>query len=283
MFLFICSIIVLLLLLGFYLANKNTYQVSFKKIEPYKLNLKNHNSNLHILHLSDIHLENLSITPEQLYANVKDEKIDLIALTGDFLDRKKSIPKLIPYLQLFNQLNPRYGVFAVLGNHDYVLKGKNLHTLTSLLEEHHVTVLQNNSTTIDVNGNALNIIGVDDFSTNRSDLNMSYQNIKRGFNLVLTHDPNIVLTMKNYHFDYLLSGHFHGGQIHWPKPYHLVKMGKLARLNIIRGLHLYNDKPFYISEGLGQTGINIRIGSTPEITMHCLNISLQEIKHAVVI
>ncbi|SIA96504.1 phosphodiesterase YaeI [Mycobacteroides abscessus subsp. abscessus] len=74
--------------------------------------------------------------------------------------------------------------------------------------------------------------------------------------------------MKDYKYDYLLSGHFHGGQIHWPKPYHLAKMGKLVRMNMVKGLHYHNGMPFYISEGLGQTGVNIRIGSRPEITFH---------------
>lgn len=87
-------------------------------------------------------------------------------------------------------------------------------------------------------------------------------------NIVLTHDPTLVLEMEGYHFDYLLAGHFHGGQICYPKAYHLAKMGKLARKNIIKGLHMHNDSPFYISEGLGQTGFNIRIGSRPEITFH---------------
>lgn len=82
----------------------------------------------------------------------------------------------------------------------------------------------------------LNIIGIDDFSTSRSDVEKSYAGTAEGYNLVLTHDPNIVLAMQNYHFDYLLSGHFHGGQIHWPKPYHLLKMGKLVRMNMIKGL-----------------------------------------------
>lgn len=86
--------------------------------------------------------------------------------------------------------------------------------------------------------------------------------------IVLTHDPNVVLEMHDYSFDYLMAGHFHGGQICYPKAYHLVKMGKLARKNIIKGLHTHNKKPFYISEGLGQTGINIRVGSRPEITFH---------------
>ena len=76
--------------------------------------------------------------------------------------------------------------------------------------------------------------------------------------------------MQHIDYAYLLSGHFHGGQIHWPKPYHLVKMGKLAQMNIIKGLHKYDGKPFYISEGLGQTGVNIRLGSRPEMTFHQL-------------
>jgi predicted MPP superfamily phosphohydrolase len=86
--------------------------------------------------------------------------------------------------------------------------------------------------------------------------------------LVLTHDPNVVLEMNAYHFDYLLAGHFHGGQIHWPRPYHLWKMGRLARQRRVRGLHYENGRAFYISEGLGQTGVNLRLGSHPEITIH---------------
>lgn len=95
--------------------------------------------------------------------------------------------------------------------------------------------------------------------------------MKDGINLVLTHDPDIVPHMKDYHFDYLLSGHFHGGQIHWPKPYHLAKMSKtLTERNMIKGYHEWEGKPFYINEGLGQTGVNIRIGSKPEVTLHVM-------------
>jgi uncharacterized protein len=71
----------------------------------------------------------------------------------------------------------------------------------------------------------------------------------------------------------LLSGHFHGGQIHWPKPYHLAAMGELVGMNMIKGLHVHDGKPFYISEGLGQTGVNIRVGSRPEITIHRLPVA----------
>lgn len=251
-----------------YLAYKNTKDIKINKIKINSNNFTASNKPLSILHLSDLHLENISLSANQLKDKLANESVDLIALTGDFLDRKRTIPKLIPYLRVLNDLNPKHGIYAVFGNHDYVLKGDDLRRLKYTLEEFGCIVLQNESKTITFYGQTVNIIGIDDFSTNRSDVAASYRNVKEGKNIVLTHDPNIVLHMGNYTFDYLMAGHFHGGQICYPKAYHLVKMGKLARKNIIKGLHIHERKPFYISEGLGQTGINIRIGSRPEITFH---------------
>lgn len=276
---FLIAILITVLAFGIYRANKNTHNVVINRIDVNACMNKADNSNsptLNILHLSDIHLENLSISPETLYQKLKNEKIDLIALTGDFLDRKRSIPKLVPYLTVLNELKVEHGMYAIFGNHDYVLKNERFEELKKTLEDNGCITMQNENASILIEGNKLNIIGIDDFSTKRSDIDQSYKNINGGYNLVLTHDPNIVLHMDNYHFDYLLSGHFHGGQIHWPKPYHLAKMGKLARLNIIKGFHERNGKPYYISEGLGQTGVNIRVGSLPEITIHKVNISSEE-------
>ncbi|MCY8235006.1 metallophosphoesterase [Priestia endophytica] len=269
-------ILLFIALLGvlFYLFNrayKNTKDIIINRIEINQTDKQE--SVLNILQLSDMHLENISITPDELHEKLKDETIDLIALTGDFLDRKRTIPKLIPYLKVLNQLDVKYGMYAVFGNHDYVLRKDDLNNLKEILEVHGCKVMQNENKVISVEGRTVNIIGIDDCSTGRSDLEASFANITNGTNLVITHDPNIVLNMKNYHFDYLMAGHFHGGQICYPKAYHLMKMGKLVKMNMIKGMHVHDGKPFYINEGLGQTGINIRIGSRPEITLHQLSIS----------
>jgi predicted MPP superfamily phosphohydrolase len=274
---FLLFVLALIIAYSVFRAYKNTKDVIVNKVA---LHSPNQNPlNLNILQLSDLHLENISISPEELYQRLKHESVDLIALTGDFLDRKRSIPKLIPYLKVLNELNPAYGIYAVFGNHDYVLSKANLQELKQTLLEYNCKVLQNENDYINVNGKHVNIIGIDNFSTKHSDLVSSYEGVKSGFNLVLTHDPNVVLYMKDYHFDYLLSGHFHGGQICYPKAYHLVKMGKLARMNVIKGLHTLDGKPFYISEGLGQTGVNIRVGSRPEITIH--QVSAPAVSHSV--
>ncbi|TLS35072.1 metallophosphoesterase [Pseudalkalibacillus caeni] len=271
-----------LLSIIFYRAYQNTHDMTVNVIKPAKVNLQDERE-ISVLQISDMHLENISITPETLYKTLKHEQIDLIALTGDFLDRKRSIPKLIPYLKLFQKLNPTYGTFAVFGNHDYVLKGENFNLLKRTLISYGCKVMQNEKDYISVNGTKVAIVGIDDFSTDKSDLARSFEGLQEGYRLVLTHDPNIVLTMKDYKYDYLLSGHFHGGQIHWPKPFHLIKMGKLVSMNMVKGLHEYDGRPFYISEGLGQTGLNIRLGSRPEITIHKLGIPAKEKQKSVAI
>ncbi|WP_163538844.1 metallophosphoesterase [Gracilibacillus sp. YIM 98692] len=254
--------------------NTKLVNIEHKKIENSNLNVPL--SWFRVLQLSDLHLENISITPNQLYQELKDQQIDLIAITGDLLDRKKTIPKLASYLEALQKLNPVHGIYVVFGNHDYVLREDDLDQLKALLHEYGCKLLINEHETIEVNGGYMNIIGIDDYSTNHSNIEKSYDGVDKGYRLVLTHDPNIVLSMSDYPFDYLLSGHFHGGQIHWPKPFHLLKMGKLVRMNVVQGLHYQDGKPFYISEGLGQTGVNIRIGSRPEITFHDIQLEVEE-------
>ncbi|KXG43243.1 metallophosphoesterase [Tepidibacillus infernus] len=261
-------ILIATLILLYYHAHKNTYHPEFREVH---LNINHKDLKpLHILHLSDLHMENISITPEQLSQQLKGQKIDIIALTGDYLERIKNIDKFLDYLKVLHHLKPKYGIYVVFGNHDYLLREK-INIFQEAIEKTGAVVLRNENRTIQIGNQTINIIGIDDFSTKRSDLKRSFDGIKSGINLVLTHDPNVVLHMADYSFDYLLSGHFHGGQIHWPKPYHLVKMGKLARQNIIKGLHFHQERAFYISEGLGQTGINIRLRSKPEITLHTLS------------
>src|SRR5699024_7683685 len=144
---------------------------------------------------------------------LKHEQIDLIALTGDFLDKKRSIPKLVPYLRILNRLQPTYGIYAVLGNHDYVLKDKDLAHLIEVLEHHNCCVLQNENESFNINHQTINVIGIDDYSTQRSNLSAAYKHVQNGTNIVITHDPTVVLEMKDYPFEYLMAGHFHGGQI----------------------------------------------------------------------
>lgn len=271
LWIFVAAVVCLLAIARF-----NTYKPNVKRVElevAHSLNGRR----LNILHLTDLHMEKCSIQPQALLRLVQGERIDLIALTGDYLDTKEMTGRFLQYLDVLASLKPRYGMYAVFGNHDYVI-ADHLPHLKREMEKRNCIVLQNEHRTVSLEeGSDLHIIGIDDYYTGRSDVGRAFQGVgDRGIRLVLTHDPNIVLEMKAVTFDYLLSGHLHGGQIHWPKPYHLKRMGKLPHLQIFRGLHYYRDRAFYISEGLGQTGLNLRLRSRPEITFHTLCDSLEK-------
>ncbi len=269
----------LLLLLFFALigrAYRNTFRAQINHVPivlkpSQRVQIDSDRSSLRILHLSDLHMENISIPAERVIADVGEDELDLIAITGDLLDRERSIPKALRFVETIAQLRPKLGVYVVFGNHDYVLPACTLEKLKAGLEQLGCHVLCNQTVTVASSVGKLHIIGIDDYATRHSDIAKSYRHVSAdGVRLVLTHDPNIVLKMKEFDYDYLLSGHFHGGQIHWPKPFHLRKMGALPKMNIVKGLHYRDGRPFYISEGLGQTGLNVRLRSRPEITIHTL-------------
>lgn len=260
--------IIISALIMYYYAYQNTHKPITNNV---KIQLKNTRSAnpIKILHLSDFHMERITISPQDLFNKLDHEDIDIIALTGDYLEKLKNVDKFLCYLDILFKLNPKYGVYVVFGNHDYLLKNK-INYFQKIIEDTGAIVLRNENRSITVDGQNINLIGIDDFKTKRSNIEKSYTDLQAGVNIVLTHDPNVVLNMKNYHFDYLLSGHFHGGQICWPIPFHLIKMGKLPRKYIFKGLNFSNEKPYYINDGLGQTILNLRLGSRPEITFHTL-------------
>jgi len=69
---------------------------------------------LRILHLSDTHLRVADRAKPAFIRRVTDDDYDFVFLTGDIAEEVESEP-LVP--GLLTRL-PRYGAFAVLGNHD---------------------------------------------------------------------------------------------------------------------------------------------------------------------
>ncbi|MDQ0337836.1 putative MPP superfamily phosphohydrolase [Caldalkalibacillus uzonensis] len=222
---------------------------------------------LSILHLTDIHIEKLSVTPEKVVQIAGSDTYDLIALTGDYLDKVKSIERFVHFLKRICRLRSRYGIYAVWGNHDWVI-GPHLPRLKKEMEALGVKVLCNETVTIGHDEGQVHIIGIDDHHSGHSDIEQAFQGVSEdGFRLVLTHDPLIVKHMP-YRFDYLLCGHLHSGQIYYPLPIHSLTWGIKPFRKHLCGLHYCEQGPYYISGGLGQTGANLRIGCRPEITIH---------------
>jgi predicted MPP superfamily phosphohydrolase len=247
----------------------NTFRPELKNIEIDITN-SSYTGDLKILHLTDIHIEKLSVKPEKVIEMVGNETFDLIALTGDYLDRVKSIEDFLQFLRVIVTIPTRLGIYAVWGNHDWVIKEKHLAILQKEMENLGVVVLSNESKTIEIDGHPIHIIGIDDHYSGHSDADQAFNMVpENGTRVVLTHDPLIVNTMLHT-FDYLICGHFHSGQIYYPLPIHSLKMGLKPLRKYLNGLQFHFNGTYYISGGLGQTGANLRLGCRPEVTIHTL-------------
>jgi predicted MPP superfamily phosphohydrolase len=253
-------------------AHWNTFRLVVREVET-TLKKDGGFDQLCIVQLSDLHMERQSISPARLAKVIEDAAPDMIVMTGDYLDNDKNLNKFMTYLDAIVSTNPKYGIWLVWGNHDHYL-GDRIEELAELIKAKGVKVLENEWESILFGDKRLNIIGIDDYCLGKSDIPRSFRGIEEGINLVLSHDPNIVLEMEEHPFDLLLSGHLHGGQFKIPGAFKLFPMGELPKANVISGFHNVNGKNIYISDGMGQAGLNVRLGTRPEITVHTLRTAL---------
>jgi len=82
--------------------------------------------------------------------------------------------------------------------------------------------------------------------------------------ILLAHQPNSVYEAAKAGFDYVISGHTHGGQY---LTHHLI--AALAQPHVA-GLHVYEKTRLYVSRGTGYWGPPMRIAAPSEITVHRL-------------
>ncbi|WP_274361807.1 metallophosphoesterase [Paenibacillus thermotolerans] len=213
------------------------------------------------LHISDVHVERLRVSPQRLVSVIEREKPDYIFLTGDYTEKPRYLGKVDVYLRAIASTG--IPAFAVLGNHDYRLKGR-LERLLQLFRHYGIPVLRNESLDL----GPFRLVGIDDDCSRKSDIGKAFRDTAPDdATVVITHDPNVTLKIGRP-YGYLLCGHFHGGQFRLPFLRHFLQKGPLGRKGILQGTHKDANGTFYISTGLGQAGVNLRLFIRSEVTVH---------------
>ncbi len=216
-----------------------------------------------IVQLSDIHFlpfTQLSLV-EQAVTRANSLNPDLIVLTGDFVTHEAET--IFGATRALSRLNARYGVFAVLGNHD-VRAGARV--VQQGIEEAGLTVLHNQGLTFDVGNAQLNLAGVDDCIWGQPDLNAALANqVVNAPTILLAHEPDVIDRFSHIApITLQLSGHTHGGQVRlpWLGTPVLPKLGE----KYVHGLYRVNGSQVYTNRGLGMVSMPIRFNCPPEIT-----------------
>lgn len=222
-----------------------------------------------IVQLSDLHLEELSLSSSFLQAQVNDQNPDLLVLTGDLISDRTDLDKVSEYLQ---PLKARFGKYMVMGNNDYSHFSRALfNRYIELLQGIGWIPLINDAELI----KALNlwVIGVDDPATAHDDVAKSYAKVTQTassetpFRLVLSHSTDSLDDIAKFGADLLLTGHTHGGQIRLPGLKPLITNTYLGDKGIYEGYHVMQGIPLYISRGIGESVIPLRLNVPPEITI----------------
>jgi predicted MPP superfamily phosphohydrolase len=231
---------------------------------------------LKIAHLTDFHFGSHIPTGylEEALERTQAEKPDLIALTGDFIDRgPEHVGKAA---KLFRHLKAPLGVYAVLGNHDFsvhtargVRRHPELHrTVADALGTEGIRVLRNHAVRFDRDGGGLVLAGVDDLWSLESDPHAALADqCPDTPRVVLAHNPQSVELFGEHRADLVLSGHTHGGQIDWPGLGRIL-LGKKAK-RWAAGLYPHNGGHVYVNKGVG-FGWRFRFGVRPEVAVFAL-------------
>lgn len=168
-----------------------------------------------IIQLSDLHFDGLRLSDAMLdkaIAISNSAQPDLVALTGDYVtDDPAPMAELAQRLQ---QLTSRYGIYAVLGNHDIYPRGARAE-VTEALEQAGIQVLWNQIAY--PLGTELPLVGLADFWSKEFNPGLVLDQLDQQTpRLVLSHNPDTAIPLQQWRVDLQLSGHTHGGQIAIP-------------------------------------------------------------------
>lgn len=228
---------------------------------------------IRFMHLTDFHVGKLHVSTEKIIESIKVQDPDFIVMTGDYFINVKEIEV---FFNLMKEIRANYekSIYLCFGNHDngdvFQRHTEQIKRVADFLKDIDIIILENASASFEKYTQKLNIIGLADARTNKADVNALVEQLtcKDCPNLLMTHNADILLSIKEGAVDFAVTGHTHGAQVRTPFNIEiklLHRKDKLSQINIIYGLHRFKNIDLYINRGLGNTFLPIRFLSKPEI------------------
>jgi predicted MPP superfamily phosphohydrolase len=215
-----------------------------------------------VVQLSDVHHGPFSDRSqiERAVETANRLQPDIIALTGDYISKERHYAA--PCAEMLGKLRARYGVYAVLGNHDHWTDAA---LITDLFRAEGITVLINEGMRFQKGDSAFWLAGVDDTMVGLEDISLALAGAREDeMKLLLAHNPIILRRAARAAVDLVLSGHTHGGQV-------AIRSEKGApargRKRMLKGLGRLGHTQIYVNRGLGTVVLPIRYGCPPEVSL----------------
>ncbi len=239
-------------------------------IKEYKVVNKNIDTSFYgfkIVHFSDLHY-GMSVD-EKVLSNLVDKinktKPDIVVFTGDLIDKKKNYTEsdtklLTKYL---SKIKSSYGNYYVNGDDD-----ENINSFDSIMVNSNFKSLNNNYEVITSEKNKKILISGISTNANIKIFNDIFKDDDYSYKIIMMHYPDNYDLISKYNFDLVLSGHSHNGQVRLPYIGALVKMNNSKKY--YDPYYRINDTDMYISGGIGNSKVNLRLFNTPSFNLYRL-------------
>ena len=254
--------------------------LAYPFIEPYMLEVENAAitsedlpsdiGQLRIVYMSDIHQGAYysQSRVDELVKQVNALNADLVLLGGDYAEDSDGA---VEFFSNLPNLHARYGVYAVMGNHDRTVPESNLQLMKTVMVSRGVTPVVNDVIPVRIGASNIYIAGIDDVNTGWPDLSGVASRVRdEDYVIFLSHSPEIVsdalkaedMNGRRNWFDLGLYGHTHGGQI--------ALVGQYLGISKVepryeQGWIVENRIDMLISRGVGTSVLPVRIGRPPQI------------------
>lgn len=226
-----------------------------------------------IAQVSDLHNAEFGDRNQRLLEMLREAEPDMIAITGDLIDsRKTNIAVALAFAEEAVKIAPCY---YVSGNHE--ARVSEYQELKTGLEAAGVTVLDDAQVKIEVSGESITVIGVNDPSFHADYLTSDAAVMDRklselssedaSFTILLSHRPELFDTYAAHDMDLVLTGHAHGGQFRLPLIGGLIAPNQGLFPKYDDGLYSEGNTNMIVSRGLGNSIIPFRFNNRPEVVL----------------
>jgi predicted MPP superfamily phosphohydrolase len=255
-------IVIAVVFLIVFLGNLNKRDITVKTLELQFPKGDGKLSEINIVAASDLHLS--PIDGERLLSRIIDKmnslNPDIILLAGDIVDDKAEILDQRKIGESFRRLNPKYGVYNINGNHEFI---NEVEASVEYAEHLGIRVLRDEYVLID---SSFYVIGREDVvmkqftGKERKSLEEIISSINSDYpKILLDHTPVKLEQAEKNGIDLQLSGHTHHGQI-WPANIITNMIYEVSWGYLKKGKTHY-----YVTSGAGTWGPPVRTGSKSEI------------------
>ena len=227
-----------------------------------------------IAQVSDLHNAEMGENNEKLLTTLQDSHPDIIVLTGDLIDsRKTKVDVALDFVENAMQIAPCY---YVTGNHE--ARVQEYTALKEGLTSLGVEVLENARTEVELSGEKITILGVDDPSFQEDYLFGDAGTVMRGelsiltcetdgFTILLSHRPELFDIYVEFGVDVVFSGHSHGGQFRLPFVGGMFAPNQGLFPNYDGGIFTQDKTNMVVSRGVGNSIIPFRVNNKPEVVL----------------